>query len=195
MPITVFVFVIPLMTRRIAAKIALRTLLATSLGLIALGLFLMEAVSVRSHWTVLLPGFIVAGIGIGLANPTIAGAALRVVDPSRTGMASGISNTSRVGGLAIGVAVLGASLQQRVGDRLATAGHSGKALAAAVSSAGIPAVSSQPRLIPIAHAAFVSGFRLILAVCIGTLVVGALSAALLIRTRSQPPAAAPSPAS
>ena len=192
LPITVFVFVVPLMTRRFAATIALRTLLASSLGLIALGLLLMEVVSVRSHWTVLLPGFIVAGIGIGLANPTIAGAALRVVDPSRTGMASGISNTSRVGGLAIGVAILGASLQQRVGDRLAAAGHSGKALAAAVSSAGIHAVSNHPSLIPIAHAAFVSGFRLILAVCIATLIVGALAAALLVRARPQAPAAAPS---
>ena len=100
----------------------------------------MALVSVHSRWTVLLPGFVVAGLGIGLANPTIAGAALRVVDPSRTGMASGISNTCRVGGLAIGVAVLGAVLQHRVGDRLAAAGHGGKPLAAAVSSAGVRAV-------------------------------------------------------
>ena len=53
-------------------------------------------------------------------------------------MASGISNTCRIGGLAVGVAVFGALLQQRVGDRLAAAGYPGKALAAAVSSSGPP---------------------------------------------------------
>ena len=140
--------------------------------------------SVHSRWTVLLPGFVVAGLGIGLANPTIAGAALRVVDPSRTGMASGISNTCRVGGLAIGVAVLGVVLQHRVGDRLAAAGHGGKPLAAAVSSAGVRAVSDHPSLVPLVQTAFVSGFRLVLAICSVTVLVGALAAASLIRPRT-----------
>ena len=54
-------------------------------------LALMEMVSVGSDWTVLLAGFVVTGIGIGLANPTIAGAALRVVDPARTGSQGDIS--------------------------------------------------------------------------------------------------------
>jgi EmrB/QacA subfamily drug resistance transporter len=187
LPITAFVFVVPLATRKYVVRVPLRVLLATSLGLVAIGLLLMETVTVHSRWTVLLPGFVVAGIGIGLANPTIAGAALRVVDPSRTGMASGISNTCRVGGLAIGVATLGVALQQRVGDHLAAAGHGGKPLAAAVSSAGLRAVANQPDLTPVAHAAFVSGFRLLLLIGTLTLVVGALAAALLIRARPQSP--------
>ena len=110
LPITVFVFFVPLLTRKVAARVPMWLLLSGSLALVALGLFLLEVVSVGSAWTVLLPGFIVCGIGIGLANPTIAGAALRVVDPARTGMASGISNTCRIGGLAIGVAAFGVVL-------------------------------------------------------------------------------------
>src|SRR5205085_5113830 len=108
-----------------------------------------------------LAGFIVSGIGIGLANPTIATAALKVVDPARTGMASGISNTARITGLAMGVAVFGAFLQQRVGSRLAAAGHHGKDLAAAVSSSGLRAAAGRPGLAHAAEAAFVSGLRLI----------------------------------
>jgi len=194
LPITAFVFFVPLATRKLAARAPMWALLSTSLALVALGLLLMETVSVRSQWTVLLPGFIVSGIGIGLANPTIAGAALRVVDPARTGMASGISNTCRVGGLAMGVAALGASLQQRVGDHLAAAGYGGKAIAAAVSSSGLRAASGRPSLVPIADAAFVSGFRLILAIACLTLLVGAIAAALLVRPRAAAPAAAPAPA-
>src|SRR5947208_12990428 len=86
LPITAFVFLVPLVTRKRAAQAPMWALLAGSLGIVALGIALMELVSVDSSWTVLLPGFIVSGIGIGLANPTIAGAALRVVDPARTGM-------------------------------------------------------------------------------------------------------------
>jgi predicted MFS family arabinose efflux permease len=183
LPITAFIFFVPLLTRRAAARIPLWQLLSVSLAVVAVGLLLMARVSTGSHWTVLLPGFIVCGIGIGLANPTIAGAALRVVDPARSGMASGISNTCRIGGLALGVAAFGVLLQLRVGDRLTAAGYPGKAIAVAVSSSGLRAAAGRPALAPIASAAFVSGFRLSLTVACLTLVVGA-GAALLVRRRT-----------
>src|SRR5207253_9335024 len=97
-------------------------------------LLLMYGVSAGSHWTTLLPGFIVAGIGIGLANPTLAAAALRVVDPARAGMASGFNNACRLSGVAIGVAGLGAVLEHQVSSSLASTHRSG--LAQAVSSSG-----------------------------------------------------------
>jgi predicted MFS family arabinose efflux permease len=180
LPITAFVFLVPLVTRRYAARADLRVLLGGSLAIIAIGLALLELVSAGDGWTVLLPGFVVAGIGIGLANPTIAGAALRVVDPSRTGMASGISNTCRVGGLAVGVAALGVLLQHRIGTHLAAAGYHGKKLSSAVTSSGLRAAGGNPRLAHVANVAFVSGLRLIfLGGCL-VLLVGA-GAALLVR--------------
>jgi hypothetical protein len=97
-------------------------------------------------------------------------------------MASGISNTCRVGGLAVGVAVLGAALQQRVGNHLAAGGYPGRAVAAAVSSSGLRAADGRPALAPLANAAFVSGFRLVLLIGCLTLVAGAVAAALLVRT-------------
>jgi EmrB/QacA subfamily drug resistance transporter len=194
LPITAFVFLVPLVTRRSAARAPMWALLAGSLGIVALGIALMELVNVDSSWTVLLPGFIVSGIGIGLANPTIAGAALRVVDPSRTGMASGISNTCRVGGLAVGVAALGVLLQHRIGTHLAAAGYPGKEISAAVSSAGLRAAGRNPRLADAANAAFVSGLHLILLVGSLTVLVGA-GAALLVRSRRAVSEPAPAPAS
>jgi EmrB/QacA subfamily drug resistance transporter len=182
LPITAFVFFVPLVTRKRAAGVELWLLLGGSLAIIAVGLALLEIVSVGSDWTVLLAGFVVAGVGIGLANPTIAGAALRVVDPSRTGMASGISNTCRVGGLAVGVAALGVLLQHRIGTHLAAAGYHGEALSAAVASSGLRAAGGDPRLADAANHAFVSGLRLIfLSGCL-VLLVGA-GASLLVRPR------------
>jgi predicted MFS family arabinose efflux permease len=190
LPITVFVFLVPLVTRGLAGRASMWALLAVSLAIVSAGILLMEVVSVGSSWTVLLPGFIVAGIGIGLANPTIAAAALRVVEPTRTGMASGISNTCRIGGLAVGVAGLGAVLQQRVSTHLASAGIHAKGLASAVSSSGLRAAHGRASLVPVANAAFVSGFRLVLLIGCITVLVGSLAAAFLVR-RSAAPAARP----
>ncbi|HEX6699471.1 MAG TPA: MFS transporter, partial [Gaiellaceae bacterium] len=190
LPITAFVFLVPLVTRKHAARLQLRVLLGGSLAIVALGLALMEIVSVGDDWTVLLAGFVVTGIGIGLANPTIAGAALRVVDPSRTGMASGISNTCRVGGLAVGVAALGVLLQHRIGTHLADAGYHGKALSASVASSGLRAAAGNPQLAHAANGAFVSGLRLIILGGCLTLLVGAC-ASLLVRPQR---AAVPAPA-
>jgi EmrB/QacA subfamily drug resistance transporter len=190
LPVTVFVFLVPLVTRGLAGRAAMWALLAVSLAIVSAGILLMEVVSVGSSWTVLLPGFIVAGIGIGLANPTIAAAALRVVEPTRTGMASGISNTCRIGGLAVGVAGLGAVLQQRVSTHLASAGIHAKGLASAISSSGLRAARGRPALVHVANAAFVSGFRLVLLIGCITVFVGSLAAAFLVRRSA---ATAPAP--
>jgi len=186
LPVTVFVFIVPLATRKLSGRVPMWMLLSTSLAIVSVGLLLMEDISPGSRWTVLLPGFIVSGIGIGLANPTIAAAALRVVDPARTGMASGISNTARITGLAMGVAGLGAFLQQRVGTHLAAAGYHGKHLASAVSSSGLRAAGGRPTLERAADAAFVSGLRLILLISFAVVLTGSAAAATLVRRRTRP---------
>jgi hypothetical protein len=103
-----------------------------------------------------------------------------VVDPSRTGMASGISNTCRVGGLAVGVAALGVLLQHRIGTHLAAAGYHGKKLSSAVTSSGLRAAGGNARLAHVSSVAFVSGLKLILLGGCLVLLVGA-GAALLVR--------------
>ena len=111
LPLTVFVFAVPLASRKLAPQASVRWLLSGGLVLVAVGLLLMHGLTPSSKWTALLPGLIVSGIGIGFANPSIAAAALRAVDPSRTGMASGINNACRLTGVAVGVAALGAVLE------------------------------------------------------------------------------------
>src|SRR5262245_63959155 len=118
LPLTGFVFLVPLATRHLAARVPLRVMIGAGLALIAAGLGLMYGLNADSGWTALLAGFVVGGIGIGIANPALAAGALRVVDPARTGMASGISNTFRLTGVAVGVAALGALLQDRIESSL-----------------------------------------------------------------------------
>ena len=191
LPLTAFVFVVPLATRRVAARVPLRLMISAGLALVAAGLALMYGLDADSGWTALLAGFVAGGIGIGIANPALAAGALRVVDPARTGMASGISNTFRLAGVAVGVAALGALLQSRVENSLSTtAGDNAHSLGAAVSAAGTRAVADRPDLVEPARTAFVSGLNDVLLAGSLLLVVGALAAAVLLRS---PPAPAPAP--
>ena len=194
LPITVFVFIVPLLTRKSALRVPMWALLGGSLAIIAGGILLMNLISVGSSWRVLLPGFIVTGIGIGLANPAVARGALQVVEPTRTGMASGISNTCRIGGLAMGVAALGALLQHHVGTKLAEAGYHGNAIANAVSSSGLRAAGGDLRLAAAANEAFVSGLRLVLLVCFVTVLLGSVSALVLLRRPAPAAETRPAPA-
>jgi hypothetical protein len=167
LPATVFVFLVPIAARRFASGLAAGLLLGSGMALVAGGLAVMGRISDHSRWTVLLPGLILVGIGIGLANPAIAHIALAVVAPNRSGMASGISNTFRIGGVATGVAALGAVLQHSVRNN-------------AVIASG-PRAAGTGAAFDAAHHAFVSGTHDLVLVGAATAAVGALAAFALIR--------------
>ena len=203
LPSTVLCFIVPLAIRSVAEKLSPRLLLAAGLGITAAGVAAMTVVTARSNWTALIPGLVLTGLGIGIANPMIAKIALGVVAPARSGMASGINNTFRIGGLATGVAALGAVFQQKVTTSLAAnLGHPAPQLAKVVASAGIRAAvaasSSTPGIAVAAHGAFLSGFRLILVIGVAVVGIGAIAGAALVRdgdfAHRTSPAPAPEPA-
>ncbi len=160
LPLSIVSFVAAPIAGRLSARVPIRILLGTGLALNAVAMWLMSRVSTSSDWTVLLPGFIVAGIGIGLVNAPLASTAVSTVRQERAGMASGINNTFRQVGIATGIAALGAIFASRVDPR---------AFAPNASAA--------------ARASFVAGLHDILLV--GTVVAacGAVLAAVLVRSR------------
>jgi MFS transporter, DHA2 family, methylenomycin A resistance protein len=54
------------------------------------------------------PGYVLIGAGYGMAVPTISAVAVSALPPERSGLASGVLNSARQVGTAIGLAVLGA---------------------------------------------------------------------------------------
>jgi len=198
LPATVLTFVVPLLTRRLATRPP-GALLGAGLGLTALGLTLMHGVTASSRWTALLPGLLLVGAGIGLANPAIANIALAVVPPERSGMASGISNTFRIGGLAVGVAALGAIFEHRIATGLqASLGGTQQELAKAVASGGTRAAAAlahgRSGIVGASLRAFADGLNEILMIGAGLVLIGALAAIALVRLRDlhRRPAAGPS---
>src|SRR4029450_10132960 len=129
----------------------------------------MHRLSADSQWTALLAGFLVAGAGIGLANPGIGQAAIGVVEPARAGMAAGNNTTLCQVGIATGVAALGAVFQSRVDSKLAELmPNAPSGLSEAVASGGSRAAEaaaapgSRAQVALDAKGAFVSGFNDIL---------------------------------
>jgi EmrB/QacA subfamily drug resistance transporter len=108
LPMTVAVFLVAPIAGVLLSRVHARVML--SLGLIGagLGLVLIGGVHMADDYSAVLGGFIVAGASIGLLNPVIADVALSVVPKEQSGMASGINDTFRQVGIAVGVAVWGA---------------------------------------------------------------------------------------
>jgi EmrB/QacA subfamily drug resistance transporter len=122
MPLSAAAFVVSVLGGRFAGVLPVRVALPAGQLLCAVGLLAMRGLEASSPWTFLLPGLLVMGVGIGLSNPAVTYAALGVVPSTRSGMASGVNNTFRQVGLALGIAVLGALLPTRIeGDPTAFA--------------------------------------------------------------------------
>src|SRR3954447_4728194 len=114
LPLSLVSFAVALLTGRLIGTVAMRVLLGGALLAAAAGLASMAHLSADSTWLVLLPGLILAGIGLGVTSTALASAALAAVEPARAGMAAGMVNTLRQVGTATGVAVLGALYASRV---------------------------------------------------------------------------------
>jgi EmrB/QacA subfamily drug resistance transporter len=120
LPITVLAFAIAPIAGKLTVRIHARYLIGAGMLLVAVGCILMAYTHSDSSWTVLLPGFVVAGVGIGTVNPVIASSAIAVVPAQRSGMASGANNTFRQVGIATGIAGLGAVFQSQIVHKVTT---------------------------------------------------------------------------
>jgi EmrB/QacA subfamily drug resistance transporter len=203
LPITLLSFFVAPIGGQLLKRLPARALLGTGLVLVGVGLLLMHGVQVGDSWTRLLPGFLVAGVGIGLTNPAIASTALGVVPPARAGMASGINSTFRQIGISTGVAALGAVFQSRIASELSTSlPQAPSSFSEAVSSGAThQAVAAAPpqfqeRALNAADHAFVTGFNEILLIGAAVCIVGGILGLAMVRQRDfvTPGEAAPEPA-
>ncbi|MGH2927386.1 MAG: MFS transporter, partial [Solirubrobacteraceae bacterium] len=185
LPLTVLAFLVPFAFRRPVQKLPPGVVLGAGFAISAAGIAALLAVGTNSGWTDLIPGMVLSGFGVGIANPAIASIGLGVVPPERSGMASGISNTFRIAGLATGVAALGAVFQQRITTSLSVSvGPHAAAVGRVVSSAGVKAAAhGQAKTAAAAHVAFVSGLHPIFVIGAIAVALGAALAVGLVRSK------------
>ena len=195
LPITLVPFLVAPLAVALMARVQARVLMAISLTGVGAGLLLMSGLSAGSGWTALLPGFIVAGVAIGLLNPVIADVAVSVVPKERSGMAAGINDTFRQVGVAVGVAAWGAIFLGRgaakiselaAGTSAAAGNHPRQLLEAASDGRLRSALATVPHgarafLTSATREGFLSGLNAILVIGAVLAFAGAIVALWLVR--------------
>jgi EmrB/QacA subfamily drug resistance transporter len=111
------------LSARIVMRFGVRSPLATAMLLVACGLALFARAPVGGTYAAdVLPSMILLGLGAGIAFNPLLLAAMSDVEPSESGLASGVVNTAFMMGGALGLAIL-ASLAAARTDGLLTAGE------------------------------------------------------------------------
>jgi hypothetical protein len=82
--------------------------LPAALLVVGAGLALMVVGGTHSSWFVVVPGFVLASVGTGVFNPVMSGLVLAESSADRHGLATGINDSFRQTGIAVGIAALGA---------------------------------------------------------------------------------------
>jgi EmrB/QacA subfamily drug resistance transporter len=161
-PMTLTILVTSTWASRAVTRIGTRPLLVAGMLAQGAGLLLFSKVSANGSYLgdVLVPGELVT-LGMGLAFVPATIAAVAGVAPSEAGIASGVVNTSRLLGGALGLAILATLATARTDGEL-PAGHAGA---------------------QVFRAALTDGFQLAFTVAAAFALAGALVAALLVRQR------------
>jgi EmrB/QacA subfamily drug resistance transporter len=177
------------LSRRLSAM----AVLSTGLLLIGTGNFLTALVAGEARYGLVAIGMVVTGLGAGVLNGDTQKAIMGCVPPNRTGMASGISTTTRFTAIVTSVGVLGAVLAARTQSAFYArpeltpalrstldASFLSRVLAgdAAEASAHLPS-AMRASLTAAVHASFASGFAAALYVAAAIAAVIALAVHLL----------------
>ena len=188
--LTISSFIAALLAARLADRIRLQAQLAIGLALVGVGTLLWLAqVNATSEWEALIPGGVLLGAGTGIGLFAGSNVALAAAPRAQSGMAAGLNSTSRLFGLAVGVAALGTLLESRVSTRLSELlpGLDSSELVdlAATGNVELAAATVPPALqadvAVAAQTAFVSGLEIAFVVAAAVAFAGAVAALALVR--------------
>lgn len=198
--LTVPVLVFPVVAGMLAHRVPMRTLLAGSLVLVAVGAAWLTTLTPDTTIAGLIGPLALIGTGVGISFGLLDGAAVSSVLPARAGMAAGMFNTMRLASEALAIAAMGSVLVSLTASHVANgasrfgAGIDTQEVAnraaqgdLAGAAAGAPAQARE------AFAAFVSqgytdALHTVLWILAAVCAVGAPAIALLLSTRDTPAA-------
>lgn len=161
--------VVPPLAERLSLRYQPRLVIPAGLFTIGLGFMLMKLGSgiEEANWLTMLPGCILAGMGLGLTNTPVTNTTTGAVSPARSGMASGIDISARMISLAINIPIMGFILVEGVGVSLranlpigADVSHV-QSLAEKIA-AGTAGASAQGVSEELVHRALADGFGLVM---------------------------------
>jgi EmrB/QacA subfamily drug resistance transporter len=108
LPATLVIIVMGPLAGRLTDRVGARPLMTLGLVIVAAAILIQSRLTVHSGYGLLLPGFVLMGVGMGLVMSPMSTAAMNAVDRTKAGAASGVLSMSRMVGSTFGVAVMGA---------------------------------------------------------------------------------------
>jgi EmrB/QacA subfamily drug resistance transporter len=197
LPSTLMIVLIAPIAGRLADRVGPRPLIVGGLTLVAFALFLQTRIDVDTGYGLLLPAFVLMGIGMALVMSPMSTAAMNSVAPQKAGVGSGILSMNRMVGATFGVAAIGALFQHLarndLSHQLAGTGVTEAQREQIVHNlgAGSDAASMPPQIATAAHDAFIHAFASGMWLSAAVAVVGAIVAFWLISPKeaSRPDAA------
>ncbi|MER7754632.1 MFS transporter [Kitasatospora sp. NPDC097643] len=180
MPMMLGLMVAARLTDRLVARIGARAVIALGLALLAASVLIGSRTGVADGYPRAGLWLTLTGFGMGSAIITAQGSALITLPPARAGVGSGLLQTLRQVGGAIGIAVFGSLLTSSYRGALDTTGlpaeaahQAGESVAAAEA---VARATGDRALAASAHGAYVHGMTVVL---LAAGVVAALSALLV----------------
>ncbi len=107
LPLPILLGIISYNVPRLLGKFGFKPLVIAGTGLTTIGIFIISFVDTNSsYWFHLLPAFVILAFGFGISFVAITVAATTGVPADKSGLASGLINTSQQIGGALGLAIL-----------------------------------------------------------------------------------------
>ena len=190
LPLTGMIVLVAPLAGRIAQRYGSRLPMTFGLTLAGTGLLLFSRVGATTPYALMVPTFVMMGVGIASTMGPMTAAVMNAVGPQRAGLGSAMTNTSREVGGVFGIALLGTLLTTRLsadlGPALARIGltpEQAKTIGVAASHGQLDSRTLEgltpDQVAAVQHAfstAFLSGFRIALIVAAGVLLVAAVIA-------------------
>jgi EmrB/QacA subfamily drug resistance transporter len=197
LPATLVIIVMGPLAGRLTDRVGSRLPMTVGMLVVALALGIQSRLTVHTGYGLLLPGFILMGLGMGMVMSPMSTAAMNAVDRTKAGVASGVLSMSRMVGGTFGVAIMGA-LVTAIGKSKIDSGlpHLAAGTRSAIANglgAGVtPAGHASAHVTAVVREAFVSALGTGLTIGAGVTLIGACVAFLFVKHgASQAPAAEP----
>ena len=113
LPWTLMVVIFAPIAGKLSDRVGSRWLMAGGMTTVAVCCLLLSTVTIHSTFWHMLPAFILGGIGMSFTMTPMSAAAMGAVPVAKAGVASGVLNTFRQVGVALGIAIMGAIVADR----------------------------------------------------------------------------------